>query len=366
MMLALAVPSMGAARVDAELEYRLTTAINSGDFQLARDLLLAVPHSDAERFLLDGRILKAQGRYDDAVAYLRNAVQAAPDDLRSRRELAHALFLAKRYGPAKYHLEILLIRDSDPRLRSGYRRFLQQIDQQRPVTLSGFLEFKPSTNINSGSTEQYLRNLLVNAEIDEDSRAKSGVGIHAGGSALYRKHISARQRVELKFDIEHTRYSQDDSLDATSAGLELRNILRRSNAQMTLAPFARRIWTNNSNDQRILGLRFQQNVGVTPRSNLSFWMSHAHHLFLDLDTSSGWRSSAGIGYARQITPSISWGTSLSVQASRPELDHNRYNGLSLSGRMSKDWQGGTITQASIFGGYRDFQGDAPLGNLRSL
>lgn len=78
MMLALAVPSMGAARVDAELEYRLTTAINSGDFQLARDLLLAVPHSDAERFLLDGRILKAQGRYDDAVAYLRNAVQAAP------------------------------------------------------------------------------------------------------------------------------------------------------------------------------------------------------------------------------------------------------------------------------------------------
>ncbi len=352
-----------AQTAEGDLEAQLTGLVNAGAYQEARDRLGTVPHDAVDSLLLEGRILKSQGNATAAIAPLRQALQAAPQDLRIRRELAHTLYITGQMRAAKYHLNVLLQRDPDPILRQSYRAFLSRIDRERPLTFAGYFEFKPSTNVNSGSSEKYFHEAVFLGQvgqIDEDDQAQSGIGVGLGGTAIYRKQLEQGRRLEFRLGADHTRYSKNHDLDRTLGRLEVRHIVLGQRKETLVAPFVHRSWTHDDNDVRTLGLRFQQFFALTAKNRWSYWISQSHQLHLHSEGNTGWRSSLGGRYTRQSTPTLSWGVSIGADVSRPDIEFNRFKGLTLTGNVAKDWQGGTITYASFFTGYRDFQGKAPL------
>lgn len=354
--------SLSAQTLSAISEAELTRLINAGAYGNARIYLDTLPHDRSEDLLLEARILKSKGDVAGAIPILREALQAAPKDLRIRRELAHTLYLDKQYGPAQHHLSLLKQRDPSPALRAGYYALSRQIDTDRPLSFSGFVELRPSTNINLGSSYRYLTNTIWTGKIADESRAQSGTGLRFGGTGVYRIPVSNGRKVELRFGIERTSYSQNDTLNYTIARTELRYISTHTRYENILTPFVQRSWRGDERDAWMVGLRWRQRFALTAKNRLTYWVSRSHHSFLDADYdyNDGWRSSGGLHFFRSVTPSFGWGASIEANWVRPEIEHNRYRGVSVAGHLEKDWKGGTITRMSVYRAVRDFEGNAPL------
>lgn len=329
---------------------------------MARAALEAANPSRADRVFFEARILKAQRRFPEAITAFRQVLQIDPNYINARRELAHTLLQNRDYGPARFHFKELLKIDQNEQMRDGYRGFLNVIDQNQPIGISGYFSVLPSTNVNRGTTNTVFDTTLGKFVIDPNSQAESGVGVQLGFSGYFRHLLSHNSRVSLNWGLSGTRY-EDKRYNSAVGNLALSYEQITQSGSWFISPYFRKTRREDNADSDARGFRFGVTQRLNDKNRLGFSFSREYRDYAAQDYQDGIFTSASISLGHQINPSLSVSGGFGFERSDPEAKHLQYDGRKLFARLSKAWEGGLQTSFGLKYGRRDFVGDYPLTSV---
>ena len=193
--------------------------------EAARSALAAGNLDDAE-FLLEG-VRAGEGDLDDldflhgSIALRRGNWQAAIDRFRAmlarnpnlprvRLDLALAYFQAGEDRQAAYHFGLALgDTDLPPLVRARAIAFLDRIRRRKSWSVSGSLALAPDTNINAATSARQIALFGLPAQLSEDARQTSGVGISASVRGGYEGRLSEALRFRTAAGLYTRTYEQD-------------------------------------------------------------------------------------------------------------------------------------------------------------
>lgn len=341
------------------LDQAVSQLINRNRIGEARAMMEQAGPSEADRLFFEGRVLKHQGRFAEAVDAFRDVLQADPTRINARRELAHTLLLDKQYDAAEFHFRELLAIDTNFRMRDGYRQFLRVIDENKPWGVSGFLSVLPSTNVNRGTTNATFDTVLGTFVIDPTSQAESGIGARTGLQGYFRYPIDQTSRVTLDWAASGTFYRNEDFNSALgSVSISYEKIYEGGRWKLT--PYTRYNWRKDEADHYATGLGLSVSQRVTDSDAIGVSVTNERRRFPNQAFRDGWYNAISIGARHQFDPSFGAGAGVGTELSTPETRHLAYFGYRLFAGIDKDWEGGFTTRLAGNVGRRDFLDDFPL------
>jgi outer membrane protein len=191
----------------------LISLARGGQHELASVMLqrypLVGPHAANRTLFISGLIMRGRGNLTGAAELYRKALADDPTLTLVRAELAATLAELGEDDSAKHQLNRLMADAPSEEEAKGIRAFVDRIDANRPFVFNSYISIAPSTNINSGSTNNdtvysngqavlpYFNGSLDGLDANGDgtidipkgSKAKSGVGVEVGGSVGYTKRL---------------------------------------------------------------------------------------------------------------------------------------------------------------------------------
>lgn len=345
------------ARVDEVALAQLVRA----DQQISAQALLARSNpTPVDRLFFDGLVAQHAQNYESAARLFAAAIDANPDHLNARRELAHVFFQQEKYRQAEIRFRELLRLDSADEGRKVYKAFLNEIAKRKPYGVSGYFSFLPSTNLNRGTERLVYDSILGDFVIDPASKAKSGIGVEAGISGYVRKNLRGGGRNMLNWGLSGRVY-EDSYFNVAAARVGFTHeFLPRESLLIGLGVNARHIWRGDDGDNTVLGGSLTAIQALTPKDRLTVQLSYERQRFLYQPYNTGSYSKLLVHYAHQKTPSLGYHLSAELSSRRPEAAHAQYKGAQLEAGVTKSWVGGAVTGFSVFAGLRDYAGDFPL------
>ncbi len=322
--------------------------------------------SPADRLFLTGRALKAEGRLPEAIRTFRDVLQIDPNHINARRELAHTLLLNRDFGPAEFHFRELLRIDGNENMRSGYRRFLRIIDENRPVGISGFFSILPSTNVNRGTDNRVIVSSIggqsATGTISDESRRKSGTGVSLGLSGYFRAPSSPSSRLSLYWRLSGIRY-EDTLFNSTTLNLSLIHEETTRKGGWSAGPYFRRNYVEAGSDSDAHGVRFGMSRNLNDKNQLNFSLSHEYVEYSLRAGSDGPFTRATVSLRHQVKPSVSLVGGVAASRSVPDREANQYFGREVFGDVTRTWRGGLRTTAGFGFGDRRYDGLFPFSTF---
>ena len=343
------------------IDTHLSRLINQGQFAQAQELLLQSNPSKADRLFFEARLLKRQGRNKEAVAKLRATLQAQPNHINAKRELAHTLLLLKEFDVAEFHFKQLLEVDRNEAMRDGYQRFLNVISSNKPYGLSGSFAFLPSTNINRGTQNRVFDTSLGQFVIDPNSRAESGVGAQVGLSAFARHQINKTDRLLLSVAVSGNLY-KNRNYNALTGSVSLSYQRFTKDWTLSLGPTLRKSWKVNQAGNYATGFKLNARKRLNNQWSILFSSLYEYRTYPDKSYNDGGYVSGTLALTKQIDPSLALSAGIGMEHHQPESRHARYTGFKAFAQATKNWKGGTFTSLRAETGKRDYEGAFPLFN----
>ncbi|MBI1383644.1 MAG: DUF560 domain-containing protein [Rhizobiales bacterium] len=212
---------------------------------------------------LRGLVARRRGELELAAAMFRGILAERPDLTRVRLDLAHTLFLLEEDEGARHHFELVRSASGDPVVSQVINGFVREMDKRRRWSASAFVSLAPSSNINQGTSSDVITVAGLPFVIDDSSRAKSGIGLAAGG-AIGLRHTLAPD-IDLEVDLRGLarRYREDDfNYAKAAASIGPRIHFERGNAALIL--FAERHWSADEALSFAAGVRAEARVKLAP------------------------------------------------------------------------------------------------------
>ncbi len=346
-------------RVSAAQLFNLAEAAEAkGDESSAKKAyhaLLADPSSEIRneaRFKL-AMLEQQRGSFTDAAMLLRRVIDERPDAVRARLELAKLL---DRMGDKDGALREVRAAQSAGLPAAVARlvdRYSEALRAARPMGASFAVAIAPDSNINRATRSDSLGTVIGDFEIDEESKAKSGVGLSLSGQAYRRLtlgdgDLSLLGRVSGFADLYGSRRFNDIALDV-AAGPEL---LAGRN-KFTLEAGATQRWFGQEPLSRSLRLGASWTKALGRRSQLRLGATAAsvNHRLNDLQDGRSYSGQAN--FEHSLSPTT--GVGLSVAVDRQALKDAGYS--------TRSWRAGLM-------GWQDFgrttvTGELQVGRLRA-
>ena len=337
---------------------------------------------DAEsRRFVDALIAANEGDLAEAERELRALLAEDPSRRLVRFELAQVLIRRERYTAARFHLQRLVDSENDPQLRAVYGVFDREISRRRPwgVTLS--IDAAPRTNVNRGSGELFYDANGTLFAIDEDARARSGIGVRFATSATRRFEWSPfadagsadagsgapTDAFHLRAFASGTLY-RDSSLSTTRVGAG--GFWRRRFAGGSLfdlgVDYARDHVSGTVFDGDVHADLVTPNVAFATPLGRRFTLAtsaRASHVFhADGDLADGWRGTGSLALTWSPQPGRAVTGSVARSFERSGREHARYDGttLGLGFYAELPWSVSATLDGSV--GRRDYRAPFP-GNV---
>ncbi len=258
-----------ARRFDDKLQW-IERAIWGGRLTLAERAIQELRHTaETSHPMLDyfeGMIAKKRGRHREAVGIFRAILAARPDYARVRMNLAHTLYLLEKDESARHHFEILRGGVDNPKMLARIEQFLERIEKRRHWSASAFIALAPSTNVNRGTQTTHIELKGYEFLVNDDSRAKSGVGVTAGGALELKTSIY--EDVDLLTSVKAfgKRYQEDD-FNFQQAGFDIGPRWRFDQGSVALkATYEKRWAADEAHNEAVGGLilaSYRPTPGVT-------------------------------------------------------------------------------------------------------
>lgn len=357
----LGVPGSPLRASDAPgFDARLVDLVATGQVAEAQALLEETNPSPEDRAFLRGRVLKANGQFEAAIAVFRSILQRVPTYINARRELAHTLLLHGDFRAASHHFRALLQVDPDPRMRQSYHIFLSEIDREQPLGIAGHFAMLPSTNINRGTMNTVFDPGNPNIPPSRiTSRAASGVGLLLGLSGYLRHPLSRTDR--LVFDWSVTGRGYEDAIhNSATLSLGARYQRRAVQYQWFVGPYARKTWREDDDDNSAIGLQAGLDRRIGARTSVFVQTSYEERTYPDAAPLDGPFFSGSGGVAFSPRPDLTFVGGVRLDESRPNALHQNYTSGAVFGRVIKQWPGGLTTGMSFEIGTRDYKDTFPL------
>ena len=201
MLAATGMPAIAVAQETSRPELSAETLIEAaraalakGELEDAEFLLQGVKPGEGNADDLDflyGSIAMAREDWQTAIARFRAMLIRDPTLPRVRLDLALAYFRAGEDGSAAYHFrQVLGDKDLPPVVRARTLAFLDAIRRRKTWSVSAAVALAPDSNINAATSSRQVNLFGFPAQLSEDARQTSGVGLNANISAGYEARIS--------------------------------------------------------------------------------------------------------------------------------------------------------------------------------
>lgn len=334
----------------------------AGDYDGARAALarLVAGRPDAALHLaqLEGMILLRQGRIDEAARVFRMILAAEPRYLPARRGLTEALARGGDLSAAAWHAERIMATSPDAGERAALAAL---VASARAGALRGVaLRFAllPSSNASRGTA---ARTVIIDGlpfEIDEESRARAGVGLSLGVSGWTGRQVAPDWTATLGISADAKLYGgrPDDE-----ANLALRADLARTGPRMRLSfgTLAEMRFIDGVEDRRRLGLDLAFAMRPGAGGEVSAGVTHWRQWHPDAAFRDGTLTEAHLGWHGQVTPTTALWLRLPVEVERTGRDHLDRNETGVVVGVEHEWRGGLITALSAGWSVDDYRGRYP-------
>ena len=316
-----------------------TLLVEQRRFDEARPLiavLALVPTVGMETHFLAGYVAVETGDVTTAVKEFRASLAIDPKQTRVRLELARALMMQGKDGGAAYHFR-LATQDGalSPEIRATIQAQRGVLRDRRPWHFSTDFGVAPDSNITNGTSAEtvdlVVGNQTIPLTLDENARARSGLGQTASLSAGYRFKIGERGALVVDGDAQGMNYSgtaNDDYTVQFAAGPEIRPTEATS---ISLQGLGLQRWYGGDRAVTQIGARLavQHIIGESQRVGVTLDARHAASGFQQ--DYSGWNFALYATYERVIARSMIASASVFARADR--LNEAAYSsnefGLSL-------------------------------------
>jgi len=218
--------------------------IDAGRYDEAQQLLDRLAQDNAggvERDFLDGMVALARKDFSRAETLFRRILEVDPRLVRVRLELARTLFLQKDDEQADYHFKLAIAQHPPEAVVRNIARFREAIRARRAWRFNVNVGIAPDSNINSATSKDQVEVLGLPFQLGEDAKARSGVGLIAGGDASVRVWRFARVPLYLGAYGRMVRYGNHD-FDDIYIGGEAGPELRLSGGRLRVTATAFRRW----------------------------------------------------------------------------------------------------------------------------
>ena len=159
---------------------------------------------------LHGSIALRRGEWQAAIARFRAMLARNPNLPRVRLDLALAYFQAGEDRQAAYHFRLALgAKDLPPIVRARALAFLDRIRRRKSWSISGSLALAPDTNINAATSARQVALFGLPAQLSDDARQTSGVGLSANILGGYEGRISEALRFRTAAGLYTRTYKAD-------------------------------------------------------------------------------------------------------------------------------------------------------------
>ena len=165
---------------------------------------------------LRGSIALKRGDWQAAIGRFRAMLARDPNLLRVRLDLALAYFNAGEDSSAAYHFrQALGAEDLPAAARAKALTFLELIRRRKTWSVSGSLALAPDSNINNATSARLIELFGLPAQLSEDARESSGVGVIANISGGYEARLAPDLRFRTAGSLQTRTYGQSEFNDRT-------------------------------------------------------------------------------------------------------------------------------------------------------
>ena len=189
-------------------------ALNAGNVDDAAFLLEGVEAGEGNVDDLDflwGTIAMARGEWQEAIARFRAMLARDPTLLKVRLDLAFAYFQAEEDDAAAYHFNQALAEELPEIVRERALAFLEQIRRRKSWSITGSVAIAPDTNINAATSARQINLFgLLPADLSEDARETSGLGIVASIGGGYEWRLEPDLRLSTSASLSTRTYAQSE------------------------------------------------------------------------------------------------------------------------------------------------------------
>ena len=170
---------------------------------------------DAVDFL-HGTVALHRGEWQAAIERFRAILARDPDLLRVRLDLALAYFNAGEDGSAARHFrQALGAEDLPEAARVRALAFLDLIRRRKTWSVTGSLALAPDTNINNATSARSVELFGLPAQLSEDARETSGIGLNANIGGGYEARLAPDLRFRTSASLRTRTYSESQFNDRT-------------------------------------------------------------------------------------------------------------------------------------------------------
>jgi hypothetical protein len=194
-----------AARLSpAELFDLADAARDRGDFALAENAYRALGANPDLELRSEGRFRLAMMLADRmkkpraAAVEFRRILDEKPDAAGVRLELARVLAGMGSVGAAAREVRAAQATGLPPEVDRLVRFFANALDARKPFGASIELAVAPDTNINRSTRAETLDTVIGNLVLNDDARARSGIGLSARGQAYARTPMSGTSELLVR------------------------------------------------------------------------------------------------------------------------------------------------------------------------
>lgn len=308
------------------------------------------------RFRLAMMLADRQNKWRDAAVLFRQILDERPKAARVRLELVRMQAMMGHIASAERELRAASAGGLPPEVERMVRFYAGALAEKKPVSFTVEAAMAPDTNINRATRSEKLGTIIGDFTLDEDARAKSGLGLSLRGQAWARRPLSQAVSLLARVSGSADIYGEsqfDDMIVAAQVGPEFRSGADRitisagpgwrwyGRQPFTATLSATVIWQNplGRRDQ----LRIEGGAGhVTNRRN---------------PLQSGQSYSLGLGYDRAFTERSGGG--LSFSAGRDAANDPGY-ALASGGVGAYVFREFGRTTAAFSLGYSHLEADARL------
>lgn len=248
-------------------------------------------------------LLGRSGRHREAAVLLRRVVDENPNAVAARLQLANSLQLLGDEEAAWRELRAIRSSELPPTVARFVDRISASLQANKPFGAYVELSLAPDTNINRATRSDTLGTVIGDFVLDENAKAKSGIGAALRGMAQARIDLSSKAVLQVRADTEARLYRDKDFNDIAidlSVGPEFRLGPKRLGMEVGavqrwygMEPFQRNL--------RVAGYASVP-VGSVSRARIDVSGRKVDDQFNDLQDGSGF--ALKLRYERALSPQL--------------------------------------------------------------
>lgn len=290
----------------------LVTLIETRRFDEARpmlDALAQMPQYRLEARFLSGRVAAARGDHKAAIAFYRDILADDPSQTRVRLELGREMLAIGHTASADKQFRIAQQSEDLPEdIARTIRSVRDVIRSRRAWRLDVDFGLAPDTNINNATsvdtiTVQWGSNQLP-ITLDENARARSGVGQTATISGGFRLPVADKTSMLFDLDSSGNNYSGvdfDDYQVQLAAGPELRF---DQDSSMSVQAVGAQRWYGGHLASRQMGVKTGFQTRLSNTQQIGFQLDTRRTDAKFDDAYDGWQVGAYATYERAVAKSL--------------------------------------------------------------